>query len=138
MIALLRGAMFSLVLLASLAAGTAPSSAADYPNRPVHWMIGFAAGGPVDLVARIMSQWLSEHFGQQFVVENRSGVGGNLAAAAGINSPPDGYTLLFARANNAIRSSLVQKLSFHFIRDTVPEAHTKQAAHMPVGADARP
>src|SRR5260370_14685110 len=105
MIALLRGAMFSLVLLASLAAGTAPSSAADYPNRPVHWMIGFAAGGPVDLVARIMSQWLSEHFGQQFVVENRSGVGGNLAAAPAGHSPPGGRTLLFAGANNAISAS---------------------------------
>src|SRR5258708_28076288 len=110
MIALLRGAMFSLVLLASLAAGTAPSSAADYPNRPVHWMIGFAAGGPVDLVARIMSQWLSEHFGQQFVVENRSGVGGNLAAAAGVNSPPDRHTPFFPRADHSTNPPPYQKL----------------------------
>ena len=83
MIALLRAAMFGLACLLGLAAGTAPSSAADYPNRPVHWLIGFAAGGPVDIVARIMSQWLSERFGQQFVVENRTGSGGNIAAAAG-------------------------------------------------------
>src|SRR5450631_2938336 len=88
----LRAAITGLACLASLAAGTAPSSAADYPNRPVHWLIGFAAGGPVDIVARILSQWLSEHFGQQFIVENRAGSGGNIAAASAINSPPDGYT----------------------------------------------
>jgi tripartite-type tricarboxylate transporter receptor subunit TctC len=68
MIAFLRSGVFSLVCLASLASGVAPSSAADYPNRPVRWLIGFTAGGPVDTVARIMAQWLSEHFGQQFVV----------------------------------------------------------------------
>src|SRR6478609_6801750 len=73
MIALLRAFMFGLMCLLSLAAGVAPSSAADYPNRPVHWLIGFAAGGPVDIVARIMAQWLSDHLGQQFIVENRAG-----------------------------------------------------------------
>ncbi len=83
MMVFLRSACFSLVCLASLAAGIAPSSAADtYPNRPVKWLIGFTAGGPVDTVARIMAQWLSDHFGQQFVVENRAGSGGNIAAAA--------------------------------------------------------
>jgi tripartite-type tricarboxylate transporter receptor subunit TctC len=132
MIALLRAVMFSLVCLLSLAAGTAPSSAADYPNRPVHWLIGFAAGGPVDIVARIMSQWLSEHFGQQFVVENRAGSGGNLAAAAAINSAPDGYTLLFVAPNNAISTSLYKKLPYDFIRDTVPVASIMQLTNMMV------
>src|ERR1700732_5076612 len=111
MIALLRASVLSLVCLASLAAGVAPSTAADYPNRPVRWLIGFAAGGPVDIVARIMSQWLSEHLGQQFVVENRAGSGGNIAAAAAVNSPPDGYTLLFVAPNNAISASLYKHLS---------------------------
>src|SRR6202165_4481231 len=132
MIALLRAVMFSLICLASLAAGTAPSSAADYPNRPVRWLIGFAAGGPVDIVARIMSQWLSEHFGQQFVVENRAGSGGNLAAAAAINSAPDGYTLLFVAPNNAISTSLYKKLPYDFIRDTVPVASIMQLTNMMV------
>ncbi len=132
MIALLRAAVFGLVCLLSLAAGTAPSSAADYPNRPVHWLIGFAAGGPVDIVARIMSQWLSEHLGQQFVVENRAGSGGNLAAAAAINSPPDGYTLLFVAPNNAISTSLYKKLPYDFIRDTVPVASIMQLTNMMV------
>ena len=115
MIALLRAFMFGLMCLLSLAAGVAPSSAADYPNRPVHWLIGFAAGGPVDIVARIMSQWLSDRFGQQFIVENRTGSGGNIAAAAAISSPPDGYTLLFVAPNNAISTSLYKKLPFDFI-----------------------
>jgi tripartite-type tricarboxylate transporter receptor subunit TctC len=107
----LRAAMFGLVCLAGVAAGAAPAFAADYPNRPVKWLIGFTAGGPVDTVARIMAQWLSEHFGQQFVVENRAGSGGNIAAAAAINSAPDGYTLLFVATNNAISTSLYKKTS---------------------------
>ena len=93
--------------------------------RP-RWLIGFPAGGPVDTVARIMSQALSEHFGQQFVVENRAGSGGNIATEAAINSPPDGYTLLFSGANNAISASLYKKLPFDFIRDTVPVAISRR------------
>ena len=120
------------------ACGTAPSSAADYPNRPVHWLIGFAAGGPVDIVARIMSQWLSEHFGQQFVVENRAGSGGNIAAATAINSPPDGYTLLFVAPNNAISTSLYKNLSYDFIRDTVPVASIMQLTNMLVVSNDMP
>src|SRR4051812_21180866 len=95
MIRLFRAMIFGLTCLLAMRSGTLPSSAADYPNRPVKWLIGFAAGGPVDIVARIMSQWLSDRFGQQFVVENRTGSGGNIAAAAAITSPADGYTLLF-------------------------------------------
>jgi tripartite-type tricarboxylate transporter receptor subunit TctC len=104
----------------------------------VRWLIGFAAGGPVDIVARIMSQWLSEHFGQQFVVENRSGSGGNLATAAAINAPPDGYTLLFVGPNNAISTSLYKKLPFDFMRDTVPVASIMQLTNMLVVSNAMP
>jgi tripartite-type tricarboxylate transporter receptor subunit TctC len=132
MFALFRMARIGLVCLASLAAGTASSAAADYPNRPVKWLIGFTAGGPVDTVARIMAQWLSERFGQQFVVENRAGSGGNIAAAAAINSPPDGYTLLFVAPNNAISTSLYKKLPFDFIRDTAPVASIMQLTNMMV------
>jgi len=128
----LRAAMLSIACLAGLAAGGAPASAADYPNRPVKWLIGFAAGGPVDIVARIMSQWLSEHLGQQFVVENRAGSGGNLAAAAAVNAPPDGYTLLFVAPNNAISTSLYKKLPYDFIRDTVPVAGIMRLTNMMV------
>jgi tripartite-type tricarboxylate transporter receptor subunit TctC len=139
LIKFLRAAMFGLAFIFGLALGAAPSSAADsYPNHQVHWMIGFAPGGPVDIVARIMALWLSEHFGQQFVVENRAGSGGNIAAAAGINSPPDGYTLLFSGANNAISASLYKKLSFDFIRDTVPVAMFMQVPNMLVVSNAMP
>jgi tripartite-type tricarboxylate transporter receptor subunit TctC len=139
MIAFLRTAVFGLVCVVSLVAGSAPSSAAsDYPNRPVRWLIGFAAGGPVDIVARIMSQWLSEHFGQQFVVENRAGSGGNIAAAAAINSTPDGYTLLFVAPNNAISTSLYKHLSYDFIRDTVPVASIMQLTNMLVVSNDLP
>jgi tripartite-type tricarboxylate transporter receptor subunit TctC len=133
-----RTALFGLICLSSLAAGIAPSSAADYPNRPVRWLIGFAAGGPVDIVARIMSQWLSEHFGQQFVVENRAGSGGNIAAAAAVNSTPDGYTILFDAPNNAISTSLYKHLTYDFIRDTVPVASIMQLTNMMVVTNALP
>ncbi|HTB03376.1 MAG TPA: tripartite tricarboxylate transporter substrate binding protein [Bradyrhizobium sp.] len=101
-------------------------------------MIGFAAGGPVDVVARIMAQALSEHLGQQFVVENRAGSGGNIATEAAINSTPDGYTLLFSGANNAISASLYKKLPFDFIRDTVPVAVFTQVPNLLVVSNAMP
>src|SRR3977135_1215216 len=138
MIAFLRAAMTGLVCLFSLAAGISPSGAADYPNRPVRWLIGFAAGGPVDIVARIMSQWLSDRFGQQFIVENRTGSGGNIAAAAAISAPPDGYTLLFVAPNNAISTSLYKKLPYDFIRDTEPVASIMQLTNMLVVSNAMP
>lgn len=138
MLGFARSALFGMVCLVSLAAGITPSSAGDYPNRPVHWLIGFAAGGPVDIVARIMSQWLSDHLGQQFVVENRTGSGGNIAAAAAINSTPDGYTILFVAPNNAISTSLYKHLSYDFIRDTVPVASIMQLANMLVVSKAMP
>ena len=121
MLRILRQGAFGLIVLLGLVSASPPASAA-YPDRPVHWMIGFAAGGPVDIVARIMAQWLSDHFGQQFIVENKAGSGGNIAAAAAINSPPDGYTLLFVAPNNAISTSLYKKLPYDFLRDTVPVA----------------
>jgi tripartite-type tricarboxylate transporter receptor subunit TctC len=126
------------ICLLGHAAGIAPAPAADCPNRPVRWLIGFAAGGPVDIVARIMGQWLSEHFGQQFVVENRTGSGGNIAAAAAINSPPDGYTLLFVAPNNAISASLYKHLTYDFIRDTVPVASIIQLTNMLVVSNGMP
>jgi tripartite-type tricarboxylate transporter receptor subunit TctC len=138
MIGFSRKALFGLVCLLSLAANPSPSTAADYPNRPVRWVIGFAAGGPVDIVARIMSQWLSDRFGQQFVVENRTGSGGNIAAAAAIGSPPDGYTLLFVAPNNAISTSLYKKLPFDFLRDTVPVASIMQLTNLLVVSNAMP
>jgi tripartite-type tricarboxylate transporter receptor subunit TctC len=133
----MKGLRAAIIGLIGLMAG-GPAFAADYPNRPVHWLIGFAAGGPVDVVARIMANWLSDHFGQQFVVENRTGSGGNIAAAAAINSPPDGYTLLFVAPNNAISTSLYKHLSYDFLRDTAPVASIMQLPNMLVVSNAMP
>ncbi|GLR88466.1 Bug family tripartite tricarboxylate transporter substrate binding protein [Bradyrhizobium iriomotense] len=138
MLGVLRRGLFGLALLSGIVGASPPASAADYPNRPVHWLIGFAAGGPVDIVARIMAQWLSDRFGQQFIVENRTGSGGNIAAAAAINAPPDGYTLLFVAPNNAISTSLYKKLPFDFLRDTTPVASIMQLTNMLVVSNAMP
>jgi tripartite-type tricarboxylate transporter receptor subunit TctC len=135
---LLRAAFSGLICLVCLATAAAPAAATDYPNRPVRWLIGFAPGGPVDIVARIMSQWLSERLGQQFVVENRAGSGGNLAAADAVNSQPDGYTLLFVAPNNAISASLYKKLSYDFMRDTVPVAGIMRLTNIMVVPTALP
>jgi tripartite-type tricarboxylate transporter receptor subunit TctC len=115
-----------------------PSQAGDYPDRPVRFINGFAAGGPVDTVARIMAQALSEHLGQQFVVENRPGSGGNIATGVAINATPDGYTVLFSGANNAISASLYKHLNFDFMRDTVPVAMFTQVPNMMVVSKAMP
>jgi len=96
--------------------------AQSYPSRPVRIVVGLTAGSASDIVARIMGQWLSEHLGQQFVVENRPGAGTNIAAEAVVRSVPDGYTLLLAASPNAINASLYDKLSFNFIRDIAPVA----------------
>jgi tripartite-type tricarboxylate transporter receptor subunit TctC len=96
--------------------------AQNYPSRPVRLVVGFAAGQAIDIVARVMAQWLSERLPQQFIVENRPGAGGNIAAELVVRSPPDGYTLLVIGANNAINATLYDKLSFNLIRDIVPIA----------------
>ena len=127
-----------IALILAFGAGAATPAAAAYPDRPVHWLIGFAPGGPVDAVARILAQWFSDKFGQQFVVENRTGSGGNIAAAAAINSPADGYTILFVAPNNAISTSLYKKLPFDFIKDTTPVASIMQLTNMLVVTNALP
>jgi tripartite-type tricarboxylate transporter receptor subunit TctC len=96
--------------------------AQDYPSRPVRVIVSVAPGGANDLVARLMGQWLSERLGQQFVIENRPGAGGNIGTEAVVNSPPDGYTLLLVGSFNAINTTLYDKLNFNFIRDIAPVA----------------
>jgi tripartite-type tricarboxylate transporter receptor subunit TctC len=134
----LRAALLGLAVASGLAAGAAPSQAGDYPDHPIRFINGFPPGGPVDTVARIMAQALSERLGQQFVVENRAGSGGNIATAAAISSAPDGYTLLFSGANNAISASLYKHLPFDFMRDTMPIGMFTEVPNMMVISNAMP
>jgi tripartite-type tricarboxylate transporter receptor subunit TctC len=98
------------------------ASAQTYPSRPVRWIVGFAAGGLNDILARLIGQFLSERLGQPFVIENRPGAGGNIATEAVANAPPDGYTLLLIGSSNTINPSLYDKLNFNFLRDIAPVA----------------
>jgi tripartite-type tricarboxylate transporter receptor subunit TctC len=96
--------------------------AQTYPARPVLVSVGLAAGGGTDLVARLVAEWLSRRLGQPFVVENRTGMGGNLSIERVLKSAPDGYTLLFAAPNSTIGASLYKKLPFDFRRESTPVA----------------
>ena len=113
---------------AALSALPRVASALDYPTRPVHLLVGFAAGGPLDTSARLIGQWLSERLGQPFVIENRPGAGSNLATEIVAQAPPDGYTLLEASAANAWNAALYENLSFNFIRDIALVAGVRRAA----------
>ena len=93
-----------------------------WPAKPVHIVVGFAAGGGVDITARLIGQWLSERLGQSVIIENRAGADGNIATEAVVNAPADGYTLLLAALPNAVNATLYPKLNFNFIRDAAPVA----------------
>jgi tripartite-type tricarboxylate transporter receptor subunit TctC len=110
-----------------LAAGTAAlptvsriARAQAYPTRSVRLTVPLAPGGSGDILARLMGQWLSERLSQQFVIDNRSGGGGNIGTEAVVRAPADGYTLLLVSALNAINATLYDKLNFNFIRDIAP------------------
>jgi tripartite-type tricarboxylate transporter receptor subunit TctC len=96
--------------------------AQSYPARAVRLIVGFAAGGGADILARLIGQWLSERVGQPFVIENRTGAGTNIATEAVVRAPPDGYTLLLVGPSSAINATLYDKLNFNFIRDIAPVA----------------
>jgi tripartite-type tricarboxylate transporter receptor subunit TctC len=93
-----------------------------YPARPVRWIVGFAAGGPQDIVARLLAQSLSERLGQQFVIENRAGAGGNIGTEAVVRAPADGYTMLMIGPSATINATLYDNLGFVFLRDIAPVA----------------
>ena len=108
--------------VAALPAAARLARAETYPTRPVRLVIGFNAGGAPDVVARLLCQWLSERVGQNFLVENRPGAGGNIAVEAVVRAPADGYTLLQVGSPNFINASLYKDLKFNFLRDIAPVA----------------
>ena len=116
--------------LLSLAAGAAAflpvassrARARTYPMQPVRIVVGFAAGGVTDILARLMGQWLSERFDRPFVIENRPGAGGNIATETVVNAPADGYSLLMVTGSHAINMTLYEKLNYDLVRDIAPVA----------------
>jgi len=98
------------------------ASAADYPARPVRWLVGYPPGGATDILARLIGARLSEKLGQQFVIENKPGAGNNIATEAAINAEPDGYTVLLINPANYINATLYTNLKFNLVRDIVPIA----------------
>src|SRR6267154_1437158 len=107
---------------AALPAVSRVAWAQAYPTRPVRIIVGFSAGGGVDITARLIGERLSERLGQSFVTENRTGASGNIGTEAVVNAAPDGYTLLLATIPNAVNATLYEKLNFNFIRDIAPVA----------------
>jgi tripartite-type tricarboxylate transporter receptor subunit TctC len=101
-----------------------------YPSRPVRLVVGYAPGGAGDISMRLLGQWLSERFGQQFIVENRTGAGTNIATESVVRATADGYTLLMSSAANAINATLYDRLNFNFIRDTTPISGILRTPHV--------
>ena len=107
---------------AALAAASRFAQAQGYPSRPVRVLVGLAAGSSLDILARLMGQWLGDRLGQPFIIENRPGGGTNVATEAVVKAAPDGYTLLMISPANAVNATLYDKLNFNFIRDIAPVA----------------
>ena len=103
------------------------TEAQTYPSKPVHVIVPFAPGGNTDLIARLVGQWLSDHLGQPFIIENRPGGGTNVGTEAVIRAPADGYTLLSVHPPSAINATLYEKLRFNFTRDIAPIAGIMRA-----------
>src|SRR6187200_737238 len=102
---------------AALPVGLRFARAQAYPTRPVRWIVGYPPAGATDIAARLIGQWLSDRLGQPFVIENRPGAATNIATEVVARAAPDGHTLLWVTAANAINASLYEKLSFNFVRD---------------------
>lgn len=114
--------LLAICLTAFTLVGIGNAFAADYPTRPVRWIVTYPPGGGTDITARIMGQWLSERLGQQFVIENKPGGGNNIGTEAAVNAAPDGYTVMLVNPANAINATLYRKLPFTFLRDIAPVA----------------
>jgi tripartite-type tricarboxylate transporter receptor subunit TctC len=111
---------FAVAFICAVIAASGAARADDYPNHSVRWLVGYPPGGSTDICARLIGQYLSEHLGQQFAIENKPGAGNNLATELAAHSPPDGYTVFLVNPANTINASLYKNLSFNFIQDMAP------------------
>ncbi len=129
----------TLALLTVLAGtGVGSVAAADYPLRPVKWVVPYPPGGTTDVLARIMAQWLTDKLGQQFIVENKPGAGNNIGTESVVNAVPDGYTMLLVNPAHGINASLYKKLNFNFMRDITPVAGIVRTPNVMVVANNVP
>jgi tripartite-type tricarboxylate transporter receptor subunit TctC len=110
------------IAAAVFAVAGAAAQAQDYPTKPVKWVVPYPPGGTTDILARIIGQYLSDHLGQQFIIDNRPGAGNNIGTEVVVNSPPDGYTLLLVNPAHGINATLYKKLPFNVLRDIAPIA----------------
>jgi tripartite-type tricarboxylate transporter receptor subunit TctC len=120
MVSRVRPVLLALCCGSALLAGLA--QAADYPTKPVKWVVPYPPAGTTDVLARIVAQWLTEKMGQPFVIENKPGAGNNLGTESVITAPPDGYTMLLVNPANGINATLYKDLKFNFVRDIAPVA----------------
>jgi len=108
--------------MSSLLVSARRAAAADYPTRPIRFLVAYSPGGATDIIARLIGQRLSERLGQQFVIENKPGAGNNIGTEAAVNAEPDGYTVLLVNPANYINTSLYANLKFNFVNDIAPVA----------------
>jgi tripartite-type tricarboxylate transporter receptor subunit TctC len=123
-------ALRSVVALCLVATAGAAAVAADYPVKPVKWVVPYPPAGTTDVLARIVAQWLTEKLGQPFIVENKPGAGNNIGTEMVVNAPPDGYTMLLVNPANGINATLYRNLNFNFVRDIAPVAGLVRAPNV--------
>ena len=117
---MIRPVRLAAIALITALSATDPVLGADYPVRPVKWVVPYSPAGTTDVLARIVAQWLTEKMGQPFVVDNKPGAGNNIGVELVVNAPPDGYTMLLVNPANGINATLYKNLSYNFIRDIAP------------------
>ena len=122
MIRLSHAARIAFLVPCLMLAALGAAAAADYPTRPVKWVVPYPPAGTTDVLARIIAQWLSEKMGQQFIVDNKPGAGNNIGTEYVLSAPPDGYTMLLVNPANGINATLYKNLPFNFVRDIQPVA----------------
>ena len=138
MIRLSHAARIAFLVPCLMLAALGVAAAADYPTRPVKWVVPYPPAGTTDVLARIIAQWLSEKMGQQFIVDNKPGAGNNIGTEYVLSAPPDGYTMLLVNPANGINATLYKNLPFNFVRDIQPVAGIARTPNVMVVTSSLP